>query len=175
MSDLKIPLGLKRTAAMVVLRYQRSFLLLKRIKEPHIGKYVPVGGKLDPFEDPYSAALRETYEETGIAVQQLKYGGVLIESSPTKYNWQCNIYMADIEWQVPPPCDEGTLEWISYKDIPNISTPETDWQIYQYLMREQAFALNAIYDKDLNLLSMVEEIEGKELITDLSQAKDFEN
>ena len=75
MSDLKIPLGLKRTAAMVVLRYQRSFLLLKRIKEPHIGKYVPVGGKLDPFEDPYSAALRETYEETGIAVQQLKYGG----------------------------------------------------------------------------------------------------
>ena len=149
---------------MVVLRNDRSFLLLKRAKPPHIGNYVPVGGKLEPFEDPYQAALRETYEETGIRVEQLKYGGVLIETSPTKYNWQCNIYIANIEWQTPPPCDEGILEWVDFEQIPNIPTPATDWHIYQYLMREQAFALNAIWNEDLELVKMVEEIEGKQLV-----------
>ncbi len=164
MSSLRAPIGLKRCAAMIVLRSGDQFLLLKRAKPPHVGKYVPVGGKLDPFEDPYSAALRETQEETGIALKKLKYGGCLIETAPIDYNWQCNIYIADIPYQEPPFCDEGELEWIAFDQLDKIPTPPTDWQIYQYLKREQAFALNAIYDKEMNLLSMVEEIEGLELI-----------
>ncbi len=158
------PLGLKRSAAMVVLRHDEQFLLLRRKKPPHEGKLVPVGGKLEPFEDPYTAALRETYEETGVQVDRLTYGGVLVESSPTAYNWQCNIYLADIPFQPPPPCDEGILEWIPFDEIPAVPTPPTDWHIYQYLMRGQAFALNAIYDENLNLLSMYEEIEGTMLV-----------
>lgn len=161
---MKFPIGYKRSAAMVVLRHQQQFMLLKRARAPHIGKYVPVGGKLEPFEDPYTAALRETEEETGIRLEQLQYGGVLIESSPIDYNWQCNIYLADIDFREPPACDEGTLEWIHFEDIANISTPPTDLAIYQYLMRQQPFALNAIYDAEMNLTRMVEEIEGKIIV-----------
>lgn len=146
---------------MVVLRHQASFLLLERANEPHKGKIVPVGGKLDPFEDPYTAAIRETWEETGIRLEQLQYAGVLIESSPTAYNWQCNIYVADIPFQAPPPCDEGLLKWIKYEEIPTILTPPTDWHIYQYLMRGQIFAFNAIYDDSLTLVRMVDEIKGE--------------
>ena len=62
---MSFPLGLKRSAAMVVLRNQGHFLLLKRRKPPNAGMYVPVGGKLEPFEDPHTAAIRETLEETG--------------------------------------------------------------------------------------------------------------
>ena len=160
----KVPIGLKRSASMVVLRHEQSFLLLERAKEPHKGKLVPVGGKLEPFEDPYSAAIRETKEETGIALEQMKYAGVLIESSPTKYNWQCNIYVADIPHQAPPSCDEGILTWVEYRDIPTILTPPTDWQIYQYIMRNQVFAFNAVYNEQLDLLQMVDEIEGKIVI-----------
>ncbi|MEZ4994353.1 MAG: NUDIX domain-containing protein [Saprospiraceae bacterium] len=157
----QFPLGLKRSAAMVILRHDQQFLLLKRAKMPNKGMYVPVGGKLDPFEDPYTAAKREAYEETGIRVEQLKYAGVLIESSPTAYNWQCNIYVADIPYQEPPFCDEGELSWITYEQIPDIPTPPTDWVIYQYLMRGQVFAFNAILDVHLNLLSMYDEIAGE--------------
>ncbi|NET37240.1 MAG: NUDIX domain-containing protein [Cyanothece sp. SIO1E1] len=149
---------------MIVLRYEQSFLLLERAKNPHIGKMVPVGGKLEPFEDPYTAALRETKEETGISLDQLQYAGVLIESSPSPYNWQCNIYVADIPYQDPPPCDEGILKWVQYQDIPNILTPPTDWQIYQYIMRKQIFAFNAVYNADLELIRMVDEIEGKVVV-----------
>lgn len=154
-------IGLKRSCAMVVLRCEQQFLLLKRIRPPFVGHYLPVGGKLDPHEDPYSAALRETFEETGIQVEKLQYGGVLIETSPVDYNWQSNIYIADIDFREPPISDEGTLEWIAFDNIPNIPTPPTDFIIYQYLMRRQPFAFNAIYDEKLQLLRMVEEIEGK--------------
>lgn len=160
---MNFPTGLKRSAAMVVLRNEDNFLLLKRNKEPNAGLYVPVGGKLEPFEDPYSAALRETYEETDLQLEKLHYGGVLIETSPTPYNWQVNIYIADIPRVPPPHCDEGTLQWIPFSEVPGVPTPPTDWQIYQYLMRGQPFALNAIYDKEMKLMRMVEEIEGKVL------------
>ena len=162
----RTPIGLKRSAAMIVLRNQQQFLLLERAKPPHQGKLVPVGGKLDPFEDPYSAALRELKEETGLTLQALKYTGVLIETSPVDYNWQCNIYIADIPYQEPPHCDEGVLQWVSYTDIPNISTPPTDWHIYQYIMRKQVFAFNAIYDQDLTLIRMTDEITGEILNTE---------
>lgn len=157
---MKIPVGLKKSAAMVILRHEQRLLLLKRNKAPNAGRYVPVGGKLEPFEDPYSAARRETKEETGIELSRLHYAGVLIETSPTRYNWQCNIYLADIPDLEPPSCDEGILEWVGFDRLHHIPTPPTDWQIYQYVIRRQPFALNAIYNEKLELIRMVEEIEG---------------
>ncbi|MEL7120253.1 MAG: NUDIX domain-containing protein [Bacteroidota bacterium] len=158
---MQIPTGLKRSASMIVLRNEQKFLLLKRAKPPHQGKYLPVGGKLDPFEDPYSAAKRELEEETGLKIDVLHFCGVLTESSPTKYNWQSYIYVADIDFITPPFCNEGELEWIEFKDIPLVPTPETDWHVYDYIMRRQHFVFNAVYDNDLNLLFMKDEIENK--------------
>lgn len=149
---------------MVVLRHEREFLLLKRKNEPNRGRYVPVGGKVEPYEDPPTTARRETREETGLEVEQLRYGGTLVETSPVEYNWWCHIYLADIERVAAPPCDEGELEWVPFEQVLHLPTPPTDWHIYDYLMREQPFAMNAIYDADLRLLQMVEEIEGRLLI-----------
>ena len=161
---MKFPEGLKRSAAMVVLRNDDRFLLLKRNKEPNAGRYVPVGGKLDPYEDPYSAALREMHEETGLHAEHLKYGGVLIETSPTQYNWQCNIYQARIPQIAPPSCDEGILEWIGFKDIHKFPTPPTDSFIYHYLIQGRPFAFNAVYNEKLELIRLVEEIDGQILV-----------
>ena len=69
--------------------------------------------------------------------------------------------MVDINRLPPPPCDEGSLEWVSFHDIAYIPTPPTDWQVYQYLMRRQPFALDALYDENLNMLEMREEISGQ--------------
>lgn len=155
--------GLKRVATMVVLRHEEAFLLLKRNKMPNAGMYVPVGGKVEPYERPIDTAIRETAEETGIqlAREQLTYGGVLTETSPARYNWLCFIFMAHIKRVPPPPCDEGTLHWIPRNELLNVPTPPTDWQIYEYLLSGQPFALDAVYDAKLNLLEMREEISGK--------------
>jgi len=163
MPPVPFPVGYKRATAMVVLRHDDEFLLLRRNKAPHIGKYVPVGGKVEPFEDPHSAALRETQEETGLQLQDLQYAGTLIETSPIDYNWQSSIYVADIDQILPPFCDEGTLEWIDFDDITDIPTPETDYQVYVHIMQGRPFAFNAIYDEKLRLISMDEELSGKRL------------
>jgi 8-oxo-dGTP diphosphatase len=44
--------GHKQPAVLSVLKSGNQFLLLKRAKEPNKGKYTPVGGKIEPYEDP---------------------------------------------------------------------------------------------------------------------------
>lgn len=156
--------GLKQCAAMVVLRCKQQFLLMKRAKPPNEGRYVPVGGRVEPYEDPYQTGLREVQEETGIVLDELRYMGTLVETAPVEYNWWCSIYLADIPWQAAPFCDEGELEWIDFSALETLPTPATDWHIYQYMAREQPFAMRAIFDENLEIISMEEEIEGKKLV-----------
>lgn len=48
-------------------------LLLRRAREPEIGKWVPPGGFLDAGETLEGAAARETVEETGLFPSDLRY------------------------------------------------------------------------------------------------------
>lgn len=157
---MQIPFGHKTNASMVILRNGTSYMLLKRNKEPFVGHYVPVGGKVEPHESPIQAAVRETFEETGFSIENPKFCGVLVESSPAKYNWTVFIYLADIPKVPPPPCPEGILEWIEHDAILSVPTPETDFQVYKYVVEGKPFMFNAEYDAAINLLHMTEEIEN---------------
>jgi len=155
--------GHKQPAVLSILKSGNKFLLLKRLKEPNKDKYTPVGGKIEPYESPVATTIRETFEETGIKIKNPKYCGVMVESSPTKYNWICFVYISEINFIDPPECNEGTLEWIEFAKLKEIPTPETDWFIYQYAAENKNFMLNVEYDTLLNIISMSEEIEGKKL------------
>lgn len=154
---------MKKIATMVILRAGDQYLLLKRAKAPNIGKYVPVGGKLETYERPVEAAVRETWEETGIAISDPVLCGVLSETSPVDYNWLCYIYLADIPWQPAPDCNEGILEWIPAARLHEIPTPPTDLAIYDYVHRGEKFVIDAVYDAELRLTCMIEELTGKSL------------
>lgn len=160
MSDMA--LGLKCAAVICVLKSRdtNKYLLLKRNKNPHFDKYIPVGGKLEPFETPDAAAKRELFEETGILECDLKLHGIMTETSPVKYNWILYIYTGVVDEFLPGFCDEGTLEWVSEKTILDLPTPTTDWFIYKLLLEGRAFILDAHYDADLNLLFLRDEVEG---------------
>jgi len=51
---------------------QDKILMCKREKEPYIGKFNLVGGKVEENEDELSAAYRELQEETGITKNDIK-------------------------------------------------------------------------------------------------------
>ncbi|MGB4960406.1 MAG: NUDIX domain-containing protein [Saprospiraceae bacterium] len=157
--------GLKRAAVFCILQCQEQYLLLKRAKQPNVGKYVPVGGKIDPYESPESAVVREIMEETGIHIPRPKFSGVLIETSPTSYNWISFIYKADIDFVPPPYCDEGELFWISAGDLKNLDTPPTDHHIYMFIKAEQPFVFSAVYDENLVLLEMYDRLSGIRLLS----------
>lgn len=159
-----VPLGIKKTATICVLKNGDSFLLLKRLKEPNKDLYTPIGGKLDPFETPLTGAIRETREETGIKVETMEFCGILTETSPINYNWINYVYWAEIEKIPPPECNEGTLEWIHFNDILNIPTPKTDWFIYRFLLDKEKFVLDSEYDENMEIKWLVNELTGERLI-----------
>lgn len=155
--------GLKRSAVMVVLHCESALLLLRRTKEPNLGKYVPVGGRIERFEAPRSAAVREVREETGLSLDSVEFRGVLVETSPTAYNWMIFVYSAKVPHFAPPQCSEGELEWVEWRRVPDVPSPATDLYIYELISRGQIFALNAEYDQSLRLLLLEDEITGRVL------------
>lgn len=156
--------GIKRNAVLCVLSCDGQFLLLKRYKPPNQGLFTPIGGKLDPHENPRQAAIRETYEETGIQLDDLTYCGTLVETSPTNYNWNNYVYTSEISYRDPPDCDEGELHWIDRQKLTEIPTPTTDRYVYQFIAGGRAFMFNAGYDENLELLWMDEEIRAEQLV-----------
>ena len=160
--------GLKDVAIMCILRAGDDFLLLKRNKEPNLGKYAC--GHVDPHETPRQAAIREVLEETGYLADAVRFCGVLAETSPRDYNWVVFIYSREVKAFSPPVCDEGTLEWVPLSRIAHIPTPATDMYIYQLISKPPQrdagtlppqrdartsglpFVLNAEYDQNLRLL-----------------------
>jgi len=157
-------IGLKKAATLCVLKNDDRFLLLKRFKEPNNNKYTPVGGKIDPFENPLNCAIRETYEETGIKVDSMKFCGLLTETSPINYNWICYVYLAEIDNIPAPDCNEGKLQWINFEQLLEIPTPKTDWFIYKYIVDKKPFAFTAEFNKDMQILSIHEELENKKIL-----------
>lgn len=156
----EFPAGLKRDAVLCVLKSHNRVLMLKRNKQPNMGKMQPVGGKIEACESPYHAAVRETFEETGQKVTNFRYCGMLVETSPVKYNWTVFIYLAETLQFDPPPCNEGELLWIDENDIDNYPVPETDKFLFKYISQHKTFMFSAEYDADLKLLELREEIEN---------------
>lgn len=157
--------GLKRTAVLCIIRHGDAYLLLRREREPNRGLYVPVGGKIDAFESPRAAAIREAREEAAIHVDAVRYLGALVETSPTEYNWWTAVYLADLRERPPlVPCVEGELGWFTRAELRALPMPETDRHIYDYAERSLPFAFSAEYDAELRLLRMDEELSGLNLI-----------
>ncbi len=158
--------GLKECAVLCILQAGDRMLLLRRNKPgPLHGLYVPIGGHIEPHESPRQAAIREAREEAGVTLERMDFRGVLVESSPVAYNWITFIYGAEAaEPFVPPVCREGELTWVSRDELASLPTPATDAHIYRYVARGQRFVLDATYDAEVHLLTLVEELSGAMLI-----------
>ena len=159
-------IGLKKTAVLCILRHRNQFLLLQRAKEPHKDEYIPIGGKIEQFEDPLSATVWEVFEEIGLKLNRndIQFIGMLSETSSTKFNWINFVYYAEIDFFESSSYVEGNLHWINKNDISLIPMPKTDLFFFRYLEENKPFMLNATYDENLNLKSLTEEITKKELI-----------
>jgi len=157
---MSVPIGLKRSAVLCILRSNKGILLICRKNEPHIGKYVPIGGHIDPYETPRAAVIREVKEEAGVIVQDVHLCGILTETSPTKYNWIVYVYVTDIAAIKPIEHREGILEWVVPERLSQIPIPATDRFIYDYVARSEFFIFDAVYDRNVELVRLVNELSG---------------
>lgn len=127
-------------------------LLLLRAKQPNLGVWTPIGGKLEMTagESPFECAVRETLEETGLRVspEELHLFAMIAEKA----------YQGETHWlmflfrcrkpiaALPPDIAEGRFAFFSREKIKDLPIPETDkaalWPIFdQY--RDSFVALKA--------------------------------
>jgi 8-oxo-dGTP diphosphatase len=127
-------------------------LLMLRAKQPNLGVWTPIGGKLEMTtgESPFECAVRETAEETGLVItsDQLHLFAMIAEKA----------YQGDTHWlmflfrckktiaALPADITEGKFGFFSREQIKTLPIPETDqtalWPIFdQY--RDGFVALKA--------------------------------
>jgi 8-oxo-dGTP diphosphatase len=129
-----------------------ELLLMLRAKQPNLGVWSPIGGKLEMAtgESPFECAVRETAEETGLIVtpEDLHLFAMIAEKA----------YQGDTHWLMflflcrkpisglPPDIKEGGFAFFTRQQINDLPIPETDkaalWPIFdQY--RDRFVSLRA--------------------------------
>ena len=111
---------------------QNEVLLLyrnKKINDFHKGKFIGIGGRLEPGETPLECILRELKEETGytLSSDDLHYRGYIyfdeinrnkLKEDLPAFNWLVFLYSAYVDEKKIFNNLEGELQWFSFDEIP---------------------------------------------------------
>jgi 8-oxo-dGTP diphosphatase len=92
----------------------------KSADDVHFGKYLSLGGHIEPGEDVLSGARREVYEESGLTVADLALRGTILWTGfgPRRLDILCFVFRADTFTGVAHGGnEEGTLEWVPMDDL----------------------------------------------------------
>ena len=115
-------------------------LLLMRAKEPNLGLWSPIGGKLEMAtgESPFQCAIRETAEETGLIIEQedLHLFAMIAEKAyQGSTHWLMFLFRCKKTiGGLPADIKEGGFGFFSREQIKTLPIPETDksalWPIF---------------------------------------------
>ena len=121
---------MKRTT-LCYIKNDDAWLLLYRNKKPHdpnAGKWIGVGGQIEPGETPDECNRREVLEETGIKLRSAHFHGVISFRSDAWEDEDMYLYSSDDfeTAEALPTCDEGELDWIPEEEIFDLPMWEGD-------------------------------------------------
>jgi 8-oxo-dGTP diphosphatase len=106
------------------IKNDNEILLLNRNKQPNMGLWNGVGGKIEINESAYESVIRETFEETGITLEEVVFAGNVIWESSNGESGM-HVFIADLpkgsRIHTPVKVEEGVLDW---KEIEWIMDPE---------------------------------------------------
>ena len=90
-------------------------LMCKRTKEPYMGMYNLVGGKIEKENDGLNEAYRELEEETNIKKKDIDLIHFM-NLTYTKWNKELEVYYGILKNQVELIEEVNKLEWVSVND-----------------------------------------------------------
>ncbi len=134
-----------------------AYLMLHRVtkkNDVNKDKWIGVGGHFELHESPEECLLREVKEETGLTLTRYRFRGLvtfICRTAPDVWEseYMC-LYTADGFTGELTDCDEGRLEWVEKKRIPQLNLWEGD-QIFFRLLEEDRpfFSLKLEYEGDV--------------------------
>ncbi len=94
---------------------QSKLLFCKRVKDPYLGKYNLVGGKIEANEESFTAAYRELHEETGIHKKDIMLHHMM---DFTYYNQKCyvEVYVGTLKTPIFLIEESNPLEWMDLRE-----------------------------------------------------------
>lgn len=135
---------------------------VKKRKDINAGKFLGVGGHFEEGESPFDCAIREIFEETGLAVTALCYRGVVtfvsdVYESEQMHLFSSGSFLGEDGFPDYDPrgvrdegaCDEGVLCWVEKKDLFSLPMWAGD-EVFLRLMAEGEpfFSLKLVYKGD---------------------------
>ncbi len=110
-------LTIPRTLSFVT--HGDDVLLLKRAPTRRVfpNKYNGVGGHIERGEDPVTGAIREIYEETGLAVRDVLFCGASHIDAGLDTGILLLIFRAEVTTREFVDSAEGTLHWLPQTDV----------------------------------------------------------
>lgn len=135
-------------------------LLMERYKEPNLGLWVGLGGKIEVDESPYECAQRELYEEAGLRANELRFRGLITEISPRPdWHWLLFVYaVMDFSGDVTADDREGRLRWWTLEEAQHLPIPQADAVFFPHVidLGQPFYHAKYVYDADLRLIEIRE-------------------
>lgn len=131
-----------QNTSLCYLEKDGKYLMLHRIKKKNdvnLHKWIGLGGKFLEGESPEECAKREIFEESGLTVKRLKYHGIVTFDCPPYPTDYMHLFTAtEFEGELKD-CDEGSLEWVSKKELKNIPIWEGDYIFFDLIDNNAPF------------------------------------
>ena len=144
---------------MIYLKKDDSYLLLLRNKKKNDineGKWIGIGGHVEPNETIDQCAIRETKEETGLDVHSLSCCGEVLFIDENLKMMMYIYEITDFSGELIE-CNEGDLKWIPIKDIYNYPMWEGDKAFLPKVINHEKYFIMVVTYRNNNLIN-VEEI-----------------
>lgn len=150
---------MNKETVLCYIEKEHQFLMLFRNKKKediNKGKYIGIGGHIEPYETKEEALIREVKEETGLTLLSYQYRGKILFQSDEFVEIMHLFTSSEFIGELID-CDEGELHWINIKDI--LSYPH--WEGDEYFLKklinnEPYFEMSLIYQN--YILKEVKEI-----------------
>ncbi len=124
-----------------------SYLMLYRNKKENDmneGKYLGIGGHIEPGETKEEACKREIKEETGLDVNRLDYHG-FVEFYNDDYQELMYLFTSDDFSGELIECNEGTLSWVKIDKVLDLNIWEGDKLFLPKLKTNELINMIVVY------------------------------
>lgn len=107
-------------ASLVFLLTEDKILLAKKKRGYAKGKWLGVGGKLEPYESMLECAVRECQEEISVTPLDLEHVATIDFIFPTKPTWSQQVFVyATNTWKgEAKESEEMAPQWFKHEDLP---------------------------------------------------------